>query len=126
MFRISKAQFEKIVQEALDRLPEDLSSHLENLMVLVEDEPDPELMKSLDMDSGPDDLFGFYQGVPLDERSFFHGNEMPDVIYIFKGPHERQCKSRRELIEEITTTVFHEIAHYFGMTEKHLHDRGWD
>lgn len=123
MIRLSKNQFDKIVQEALDRLPEPFAVHLENVMVIVEDEPDTELLESLDMDPEEDTLFGFYQGVPLDERSFFHGNEMPDVIYIFKGPHEREFNSRQDMIEEIIKTVLHEIAHHFGMTEEQLKRR---
>lgn len=71
-----------------------------------------------------DDLLGLYDGIPLTERDDYAG-DVPDVITVFKGPHERLCNSREEMVEEIRKTVVHEIGHYFGMDEEAIDEMGY-
>ena len=71
-----------------------------------------------------DDLLGLYDGIPLTERDDYAW-DIPDVITVFKGPHERLCSSREEMVEEIRKTVVHEIGHYFGMDEEAIDEMGY-
>ena len=116
MHRLSDAEFEQAVGDALDSIPPDLAQAMDNVVILVEPEPpadDP-------------DLLGVYDGVPLTERDgWWDAGSLPDRITIFKGPLERFCDSPEQLREEIAVTVVHEIAHHFGISDDHLHDLGW-
>lgn len=71
-----------------------------------------------------DDLLGLYDGIPLTKRDDYAW-DIPDVITVFKGPHERLCNSREEMVEEIRKTVVHEIGHYFGMDEEAIDEMGY-
>jgi len=114
-------------EAALDRIPEDLAEVMDNVVVLVQDEPDPEMLTEEDYDdSGMPTLLGLYDGVPLTERDEGWSMVLPDRILIFRGPLERWCTSREELEEEITVTVIHEVAHHFGIPDERLHELGWE
>ena len=102
---LSAAQFDRIVEDALARIPARFRSRVENLAIVVEEEPPRP------------GLLGLYEGRPLTERSFFDGFSMPDRITIYQGPHERMAGSPEELTQMVADTVWHEIAHYFGMDE---------
>ncbi len=106
---LSRRRFERLVTRALVRLPEEFQSRLENVAVLIEDEP-PEDM--------PDTL-GLYEGVPLIARST-DDVMLPDQITIFKGPIERACRTEKEIEEEVRLTVLHEVGHFFGLDEDKL------
>ncbi|GGB89325.1 hypothetical protein N798_08175 [Knoellia flava TL1] len=109
-------EFESIVEEALDDVPEELMGMLDNVVFLVEDEPpadDPELL-------------GVYDGIPLTERDSGWGlGNLPDRITLFRGPLTRMCDDLDDLREEIAVTVVHEIAHHFGIDDATLHELGW-
>jgi len=112
---ISDADFDEAVSEALDQVPAQFLDLLDNVVVLVEDEPD-----------GPDkDLLGLYEGIPLSERDSTYGAVLPDRIFIYREPLKRICDDMDELIEEIGVTVVHEIAHFFGIEDDHLDELGW-
>ena len=112
---ISDEDFERAVSEALDLVPEQFMDVLENVVVLVEPEPeDPQM-----------DLLGLYEGIPLSERDSSYGAVLPDHIFIYREPLKRLCDSVEELIEEIGVTVVHEIAHFFGIEDDHLEEMGW-
>ena len=97
-------------------LPDEFADLLENVAVMVEDEPDPEDLEELGME--PDEeLFGLYQGVPLADRNSFYQGAMPDRVFIFRGPILRFCQNRRQVIREIRDTVVHELGHHFGLDE---------
>ncbi|SNU02396.1 Predicted Zn-dependent protease, minimal metalloprotease (MMP)-like domain [Ruaniaceae bacterium KH17] len=117
MVEMSLEDFENAVGDALDLIPQDLMDHVDNCVILVEEEP-PD-------DVAPDTL-GLYDGVPLTERDNWWGGSLPDRIFIYRGPLMRMCESTEELIEEITVTVIHEIAHHFGIEDDRLHELGWD
>ena len=122
---LSDEEFEAAVGNALDAIPNDLAAELDNVVVLVRDEP--ELLTELDYDAdGLPTLLGLYDGVPLTERDDSWSMVLPDRILVFKGPLERWCSTREELVEEIEVTVIHEIAHHFGIDDDRLHELGWE
>lgn len=112
---IDAAEFEDLVADALDEVPPELMALLDNVVVLVEDEPP----------AGEDDLLGLYDGTPLTERDGSYTFREPDRILVFRGPLLRMCADRDELVEEIGVTVVHEIAHHFGIEDHQLHAWGW-
>lgn len=111
--------FEEYVKEAVDSLPEELKEELENIAILVEDEP-PEDWEE-EMGEGGD-LLGLYQGVSKKDRGFWYGNVLPDTIFIYRGPLERMSRNREDLRENVRQTVVHEVGHYFGLDEDQLRD----
>lgn len=126
MLRVSPERFEELVGRALDLLPPEFRDHMENVGVVISDEPDAELLESMGMD--PDDpedtLFGLYEGTPLTER--FHDDVLlPDTITIFRRPLLEWCESEREVVDEVRITVLHEIGHFFGMDEDRLEELGY-
>ena len=110
------AEFETVVGEALDSLPERFSQYLENLSVVVEEEPTAE---DLGEAGDHEELVGIYRGIPITERRY-HEPILPDEIVIFRGPVNRIANTRREAIEEIRETVIHEVGHLFGLDEEEL------
>jgi predicted Zn-dependent protease with MMP-like domain len=120
MLRMSRREFETVVGEALDDLPGDLVKHLDNLVVMVEEEPSADDFDEVGLDPHDSELFGLYQGMALPERGATFGPELPDRIVIFRQPLLRSCGDRVELIREIRDTVVHELGHYFGLDEEDL------
>lgn len=114
MVEVSEEEFEELVGDALDQIPEDLLNLIDNAVVLVEEEP-------------PDgeDILGLYDGTPLTERDSWYTFREPDRIFIYRGPLTRMCADREELVEEVKITVVHEIAHHFGIDDAALHELGW-
>jgi len=111
-----RAEFERLVTEALDAIPREFACYLENVAVVIEDEAPPELLRDLGLDPRRDRLYGLYQGVPLSARPHdFTG--LPDRITIFAGPLVRDCRTPGALRRQIQATVVHEIAHFFGLDE---------
>ena len=124
---MSDAEFEAAVADGLDMIPEELATQMDNVVVLVADEPNPEQLSPQDYDAnGLPTLLGLYDGVPLTERDDSWSMVLPDRIHIFKGPLQRWCTTREELVEEIAITVIHEIAHHFGVNDTRLHELGWE
>jgi predicted Zn-dependent protease with MMP-like domain len=115
--RMSEAEFEEAVADALDLVPQELLDLMDNVVVLVEDEPPPE---------EEPDLLGLYDGTPLTERDLTWGGTLPDRIFIFRGPTLRMCRTKEEVVDEVAVTVVHEIAHHFGIDDERLHELGWD
>lgn len=131
MHRMTDREFESAVEEALASIPERFLDALENVAVVVEDEPidyhldaldDPDCLGASMMD---DELLGLYDGVSLPDRADGYDGDIPDVITVFKGPHERCFGSRAEIVDEIGKTVVHEIGHYFGIDDARLHEMGY-
>lgn len=113
-------EFEAIVEEAVERLPEWVHAALHNIDLLIEDEADE------DLDPEGQRLLGLYVGLPLPERGADTSGELPDVIYLFRKPHLELGLSRDELRAEIETTLVHELAHYFGFEDDELEKLGYD
>ena len=124
---LSDEEFEAAVGDALDTIPGELADQMDNVVILVRDEPEPELLTADDYnEDGLPTLLGLYDGVPLTERDDAWSVGLPDRILIFKGPLERWCANREELTAEIGVTVLHEIAHHFGIDDDRLHELGWE
>jgi len=122
--QLSAKEFDAIVEQAIDRIPEEMRRHLENIVISVERRPSADMLAELDM--GPDEtLFGIYWGVPLPERSVTAPPLYPDTIFLFQEPLEQFCRTREELVEEIEITVAHEIAHALGMSDRELDELGY-
>jgi len=118
---VDRKQFENHVADALKSIPRRFRDAMQNVAIVVEDEPSPELLRSMDIEP-PDTLLGLYQGVPLTERRWDYGNTLPDRVLIFQGPHERASEDDEDLVVAIAETLIHEIGHYFGMSEEQIED----
>ncbi len=116
---IPPREFERLVEEALADLPPQFSELLQNIAVVVEEEPSDEDLEVLDDEHGDhddhDELLGIYRGVALTERTHDMLPMLPDQIAIFRGPINRIARTRREAVREIRDTVIHELGHYFGL-----------
>ncbi len=112
---MGRERFEELVAEALDEVPQELLSLMDNVVVLVEDDPE----------DGRHDLLGLYEGYALTKRGWLYGGVLPDRITIFRNPTLRICETEEDVIDEVATTVVHEIAHHFGIDDKRLHELGW-
>lgn len=116
---MERAEFESVVEEVVEHLPEWVHDAFDNIDLQILDEPD----ESLDPDG--EGLLGLYVGIPLPERGIDYAGELPDVIYLFRLPHVAMGLCREELRMEIAKTLIHEIAHYFGIEDDHLDEIGW-
>jgi predicted Zn-dependent protease with MMP-like domain len=106
----SDSDFEALVEDALDALPDDLHDFMSNVAVVVEDEPPPGMP-----------LLGLYQGVPLTGRSSAYSGVAPDKITIYRGPIERIAEGDPETLkEQVRRVVLHEVAHHFGISDERL------
>ena len=119
--RLTREAFTRLVEEALTEIPRRFRDEMKNVAVVVEDEPPPHVLAELEVE--PDDsLFGLYQGTPLPERSWTHGNTLPDRISIYQGPIEDACEDHEDMIVCIAETVIHEFGHYFGLSEEEIEE----
>ena len=118
---MTRQEFRRLVAEAVDTIPARFRKHLENIAVVVEDEPSPELLEEMEIEH-PDTLFGLYQGVPLTERRWDYGNALPDRITIFQFPIEDEYETDEDVVTGIGETLIHEVGHYFGLSEEELQD----
>lgn len=112
---MSPEEFEELVAEALDGIPPELARFMDNVAVFVEDEPEPE----------DPELLGRYEGIPLTERGEWYSGVLPDRITIYRLPTLRICETYEDVVEEVRTTVVHEIAHHFGIDDERLHELGY-
>lgn len=120
-FPMSEDEFDAAVSDALDRIPPELAKTMNNVAVFIEDDYTPQPGEDPDTV-----LLGLYEGVPLTERdSWWDAGSLPDRITIYRQPILDICASREDVIEEVTVTVVHEIAHHFGISDERLHELGW-
>jgi len=118
---VRRDQFEKLVADALVSIPRRFRDAMQNIAIVVEDEPSRELLREMDI-RPPNTLLGLYAGTPLTERHWGYGNTLPDRILIFQGPHERAANDEDDLVTAIAETLIHEIGHYFGMSEEEIEE----
>jgi len=116
-----RADFTRLVEEALLQIPRRFRKAMKNVAVVVEDDPPPHLLEELEIEP-PDSLFGLYQGTPLPERSWTYGNTLPDRISIYQRPIEEACEDDEAIMECVAETVIHEFGHYFGMSEEEIEE----
>jgi predicted Zn-dependent protease with MMP-like domain len=125
IMKMSNEEFDRIVQRAIRRIPEEIRQHLDNIVISVQKRPSRRLLE--DMDLPPDEpLLGVFEGVSLLERSVTEPPLYPDTIFLFQEPLQEMCETLEELEEEIEITVVHEVAHYLGMTEERLEELGYE
>lgn len=111
---MSPQRFDELVSDALDAIPPKLAAAIDNVVVLVEprhpDEPS---------------LLGLYEGIALTERDSSYAGSLPDAITIYRDALLDICDTEEDVVEEVTVTVIHEIAHHFGIDDDRLHELGW-
>lgn len=115
MMEMQAEDFEALVIDELDALPDDMVNGLENVVFVVEDRPE----------DGSLDLLGMYDGLALTERAGYGVGELPDRIIVYRESHLAQCEDEDELRDEVHTTLVHEIAHFYGIDDQQLHRLGW-
>jgi predicted Zn-dependent protease with MMP-like domain len=114
---VSPEQFDLLVQQALAELPVPYARLAQEVSVVVEEEPPPDVLKDLELDSA-NDLLGLYQGLPVAAESFFHtGGQQPPRIAIYRGPILRLCETAEDVRREIRDTVVHELGHHVGLAD---------
>lgn len=113
--RMGPDEFEELVEEALEEIPDELMALVDNCLLIVEDanEEDPTLL-------------GLYDGIPLTERGNDYAGYLPDRIFVYRLPTLEMCHDADEVYDEVLTTVVHEIAHFFGIDDDRLHEPGWE
>lgn len=119
---MTRAQFEQLVRQALDSIPDSLLQRLDNVDIVVEDAPTREQLVGSGIEEG-NLLLGLYEGLPLTER-YDYGMALPDKITLFQAPIESICDTDEEIEREVRVTVVHEIAHHFGIDDDQLHELG--
>jgi predicted Zn-dependent protease with MMP-like domain len=118
---MTRARFEQLVAEAIRLIPKRFRREMDNLAIVIEDEPSPELLRELEIEP-PDSLFGLYQGVPLPERSWDYGNALPDRITLYQRTIEQDAEDEEDTRAVIGETLIHEVGHYFGLSEDEIQD----
>lgn len=117
---MTRERFKELVREAIDSIPRKFARETTNVAIVIEDYPSPELLDEMEM--GPDEvLLGLYQGIPLPERQWAHGNALPDCITLFQRTIEEDCDDDEdEIVVAIGETLIHELGHYFGLSEDEI------
>jgi predicted Zn-dependent protease with MMP-like domain len=113
------SNFDRLVADAWARIPPRFRRRMQNIALLVDDEPSPGQLARGRVPRGGT-LLGLYEGRPLTQRSVFESFAMPDRITIFEGPHQRLARNPDDLAKLVEDTVWHEVAHYFGMNERQV------
>ena len=124
VIRLSEEEFEALVERAIDGLPPEFERRLENVVVEIDDLPDRRTARELGLRDRRS-LLGLYHGVPLTQRSVEYSGRLPDRITIYKQNIEACCSSREEVVEQVRTTVLHEVGHHFGLDEGDLRAKGY-
>ncbi|MFA5309178.1 MAG: metallopeptidase family protein [Dehalococcoidales bacterium] len=116
-------RFEQLVAAAIEKLPEEFQDRLENIDIVVADEPTRTQLSKTDRRRG-NTLLGLYEGVPLTGRTSGYSFTMPDKITIFQKSIEAMCRNDAQIVKEIERVVRHEIAHHFGIDDERLEELG--
>jgi predicted Zn-dependent protease with MMP-like domain len=118
---MKREEFRALVDEALLLIPENFREAMQNIAIVVEDEPSARALADVGLEP-PDTLLGLYEGTPLTERQWAHGNALPDKITLFQRPIEESSEDREDTIVAIAETLIHEVGHYFGLSEEEIED----
>ncbi len=117
---VSPEEFDQWIQEALAGLPAPFASLVDEVSIVVEEEPSAEVLQEFELES-EDDLLGLYHGVSIDEASFFQpAGELPARIAIYRGPILRLCRTKDEVMHEVRDTVIHELGHHVGLDDEEM------
>jgi predicted Zn-dependent protease with MMP-like domain len=118
---MTRDEFKRLVEEALDDIPPRFKSEMKNIAIVVEDEPPAHVLEEMEIEP-PDSLYGLYQGTPLPERSWGHGNVLPDQVTLYQRVIEEDSEDHEDVIVCIAETLIHEIGHYFGLSEEEIEE----
>jgi predicted Zn-dependent protease with MMP-like domain len=118
---MTRQEFQRLVEEALHDIPRRFRDEMENIAIVIEDEPPPDLLEEMEIEP-PDSLYGLYQGTPLTERGWAQGNVLPDRITLYQNPIEEDSEDHEDVIVCIAETLIHEIGHYFGLSEEEIEE----
>ena len=118
---MTREDFRELVDEALETIPARFRAAMQNIAIVIEDEPTPEQLEEVEIEP-PDTLLGLYEGIPLTERQWSHGNTLPDKITLFQGPIEDASDDEDDVVVAIGETLIHEIGHYFGLSEEEIEE----
>ena len=118
---MTREEFRALVDQALLMIPENFREAMQNIAIVVEDEPSASALAGVGIEP-PDTLLGLYEGTPLTERHWAHGNTLPDKITLFQGPIEDASDDREDTIVAIAETLIHEVGHYFGLSEEEIEE----
>ncbi len=116
---MTREHFDRLVAQAVRGIPKRFRDEMDNVAVVVEDRPSAELLNEMEL-APPDTLYGLYQGTPLPEREWAHGNVLPDQITIYQQPIVEDTEDDDAVIRAIGETVIHEFGHYFGLSEEEI------
>ncbi len=116
---MDRAEFERLVDEAWETIPQSFRDRFSNVAVFVQDEPAAEHLRAGRVPPGGT-LLGLYQGVPLAKRTVHYGMVLPDNVTLFQGPIERASRSHQDVAKMVYDTLWHELAHHLGMNEKEV------
>ena len=119
---MTRTEFERLVMQALERIPEDLRLRLDNVDIVVDEAPSREQLVGSGIEQG-NILLGLYEGLPLTDR-YNYDMVLPDKITLFQQPIESICDTDEDVIREVQDTVVHEVAHHFGIDDDRLHQFG--
>jgi predicted Zn-dependent protease with MMP-like domain len=116
---LSRQDFETLVAEAVKSLPKEFRRHLANVEIEVQEEPSEEALEAVGLEpEESDELLGLYWGRSIQGDSFFDaGGQLPDRVYIYRGPILRLCETEEDVVREVQETVVHEIGHHFGLSD---------
>lgn len=120
MIQVSDGQFQELINQALGELPGEHAKNIKNVAILYEEDPTPAQREKLQL-RNDQTLLGLYEGTPLAQRQGMT-RLLPDKITLFKGPLQRQAGTPDELKEAIKHTLWHEIAHYYGLDHDKIHE----
>ncbi len=115
----SADQFQLLVTEAMASLPQRVRDAMVNMAIVVEDEPTLDQLREVEVEP-PDTIYGIYEGIPLPERQWAHGNVLPDKITIFRVPILEDSLDEDDIVVGIGETLIHEVGHYFGLSEEEI------
>ena len=118
---MKREEFRSLVDSALLLIPENFREAMQNIAIVVEDEPSAQALAGVGLEP-PETLLGLYEGTPLTERHWAHGNTLPDKITLFQGPIEEASDDREDTIVAIAETLIHEVGHYFGLSEEEIEE----
>ena len=124
---MTRDKFQRLVDEALVGIPANFREAMRNIAIVIEDEPSRDTLEEVGIEP-PDTLLGLYQGTPLPERHWAHGNVLPDKITLYQRPIEEESEDDADLVVAIGETLIHEVGHYFGLSEEEIEaieDRYW-
>jgi len=121
---LSNEEFERVVEEAIESIPPGFDQYLDEIAIDIEDMPDQAICDEVGVRDRRH-LLGLYRGTPLTRRQVEQPYRYPERIVIYQRNIERQCRSRRQMVQQIRKTVLHEIGHHFGLNERQLRELGY-